>query len=61
MYSWEIEQLLKLRNYVLSVKEYFDLCDNSPQIVRVTYNPYEDSFLIKTSDNYEFKFKVRKL
>ena len=61
MYSWEIQKLLELRNYVLSVKEYFDLCDNSPQIVRVTYNPYEDSFLIKTSDNYEFKFKVRKL
>lgn len=61
MYSWEIQKLLELRNYILSVKEYFDLCDNSPQIVRVTYNPYEDSFLIKTNDNYEFKFKVRKL
>ena len=59
MYSYEIEQLLKMRNYLLSVKEYFDICDNSPQIVRVTYNPFDDIFIIYTNDNYEFKFKVR--
>ena len=59
MYSYEIEQLLKMRNYLLSVKEYFYICDNSPQIVRVTYNPFDDIFIIYTNDNYEFKFKVR--
>ena len=59
MYSYEIEQLLKMRNYLLSVKEYFYICDNSPQIARVTYNPFDDIFIIYTNDNYEFKFKVR--
>lgn len=37
------------------------MCENSSQIVRVTYNPFEDTFKIITNDNYEFKFKVRKL
>ena len=59
MYSDEIEQLLKMRNYLLTVKEYFYICDNSPQIARVTYNPFDDIFTILTNDNYEFKFKVR--
>lgn len=59
MYSWEIEQLLKLKNYLLSAKEYLKICDNSPQIVRITYNPYEDSFTIITNDEYNFKFRVR--
>ena len=59
MYSWEIEQLLKLRNYLLDVKEYFEICDKSPQITRVSYNPYDDNFTIETSDNYKLTFKVR--
>lgn len=61
MYSWEIKKLLELKNYLLSVKEYFEICDNSPQIKRVYYDIFEDSFFIITDDNYEFKFKVRKL
>ena len=60
MYSHEIDELIKLRNYLLEVKEYFMICDTSPQIVRVTYNPYNDEFYIKTNDNYEWTFKVRK-
>lgn len=60
MYSWEISELLKLRNYLLSVKEYFAICDNSPQITRVSYNPYDNDFTIETSDRYKFKFKVKK-
>lgn len=61
MYSWEIQKLLELKNYLLSVKEYYDICDNSPQIIRVYYDIFEDSFHLITNDNYEFKFKVRKL
>lgn len=60
MYSYEIEQLLRLRNYLLDVKEYFEICDNSPQITRVTYNPFNDMFTILTSNNYKFEFKVRR-
>ena len=60
MYSWELAELLKLRNYVLDVKEYFDICDTSPQITRVTYNPYNDNIKILTSDRYEFNFKIKR-
>ena len=60
MYSWEIAELLKLRQYVLDVKEYFDICNTSPQITRVTYNPYNDKIKVLTSDKYEFNFKIKR-
>ncbi len=60
MYSWEIDKLLKLKNYLLGSKEYLELCSNSSQITRVTYNPYDDTFYIKTNDGYEWVFKVRR-
>ena len=60
MYSHEIAELLKLRGYVLDVKEYFNVCETSPQITRVTYNPYDDKITILTSDKYDFKFKVKR-
>lgn len=60
MYSWEIQALLELKNYLLSVKEYFNICDTSPQIKEVHYDPFEDIFYIRTEDKYEFKFKVKK-
>ncbi len=60
MYSWEIQQLMELRNYLLTVKEYFNICETSPQIREVSYNPYEDNFKIETEDRYKFNFKVKK-
>lgn len=60
MYSHEIQQLLELRNYLLTVKEYFNICNTSPQIREVSYNPFENNFYIETKDNYNFKFKVKK-
>lgn len=60
MYSWEIEQLLKLKNYLLSSKEYFDMYDTSPQIIGIVYKPYEDKFYMWTNDNYQYNFKVYK-
>ena len=60
MYSWEIQKLLELRNYLLSVKEYFYICDNSPQITRVSYDSYNNDFIIETTDRYKFKFKIKK-
>ena len=60
MYSHEIAELLKLKKYVLDVKDYFAICDNSPQITRVSYNPYDDNMNITTNDNYEFKFKIKR-
>ena len=61
MYSHEIEQLMKLRNYLISNKEYFYILDTSPQIRGIEYKPYEDNFYMWTDDNYNFKFKVYRL
>lgn len=58
MYSWEIENLLKLKNYVISNKDYFNICNTSPQINTVNYVPVENNFYIGTKDNFNFKFKV---
>ena len=58
MYSWEIQELLKLREYIISNKEYIRILETSPQIREVYYKPYEDMFYIKTDDRCSFKFKV---
>lgn len=61
MYSWEIQQLLQIRNYLISNKEYFYILDTSPQIRGIEYKPYEDNFYMWTDDNFNFKFKVYRL
>lgn len=61
MYSWEIEQLLKMKNYLLSNKEYFEMFQTSPQIRGIEYKPFDDTFHMWTNDNYDFNFKVYKL
>jgi len=60
MYSWEIQQLLELRNYLLYVDEYFKICSESPQINWIKYDNYSQNFTITTDDRYKFEFKVRK-
>lgn len=59
MYSHEIENLLKLRNYLLTAKEYINVCNTSNQITYIKYDPYEDVFYISTEDKYNFKFKIK--
>lgn len=59
MYSHEIENLLKLRNYLLTAKEYINICNTSNQITYIKYDPYEDVFYISTEDKYNFKFKIK--
>lgn len=58
MYSYEIEQLLKLRDYIITNEDYFKILDTSPQIRGVEYKPFEDNFYLWTDDNYNAKFKV---
>ena len=60
MYSHEIEQLLEIKNYLISSKEYMKVSDikENPQINHIKYEPYDDTFQIDTKDNYHFKFKV---
>lgn len=59
MYSHEIEEYLKLKEYVLEIKEYIEVVGSSPQINSIKYNNYENKFEIATDDNYNFKFKVK--
>lgn len=58
MYSHEIEQLLKIRNYLINSEEYLNVMKTSPQINEVKYSPYTDDFETWTSDNYYWKYKV---
>ena len=60
MYSHEIENLLKLKNYLLTAKEYINVCNTSNQITYIKYDPYEDVFYISTEDKYNFKFRIKK-
>ena len=62
MYSHEIKQLLELKNYLLDRKETNKILNvkDSPQINHVKYNTYDDYFEMWTSDNYYFKFKVKR-
>lgn len=57
MYSYEIENLLKLKNYLVSVHEYLEIV-KSPQIDHIKYE--NDAFNIWTNDNYNFILKIRK-
>lgn len=63
MYSSEIDNLLKLRNYIISNIEYLEAFNPmiSTQIQYLQYKPFEDSYYCKTSDGYEWGFKVKKL
>lgn len=58
MYSWEIAQLLDMKQCLLEVQEYMNVIKTSPQINYVEYLPNEDNLHITTDDNYDFKFKV---
>ena len=53
-----LEELIKLRNYLISVKEYLKIVE-SPQVNHVKYE--NDEFTCWTSDNYVFKFRLQSL
>ena len=60
MYSKEIEELLKYKNFIINSKEYMKIVETSPQIDHIKYNAFEDTIDIYTTDNYSFKVKVKK-
>lgn len=60
MFTWEIKNLMELKNYLITAQEYLTICKTSPQIREVKYDPYQDNFMIDTEDNYKVYFKVRK-
>jgi hypothetical protein len=57
MYSYEIEKLIKLRNGLVTLKEYIEIC-NSPQVDHIKYE--NEEFTIWTTDKYVFKLKIRR-
>lgn len=57
MYDWELENFLSSKNYTLSSKEYLEVCNVCPQIQRIRYNTFDDSFLIWTDEHF-FEFHV---
>jgi hypothetical protein len=60
MYSHEIEQLLKIKKYLISYKEFIQITKSSPQINHIKYNPFEDHIEMWTTDNYKFVLKIKK-
>ena len=59
MYSWEIAQLLDMKQWLLEYQEYFNVIKTSPQIDYIEYLPNEDCLHMTTDDKYDFKFKVK--
>ena len=57
MYSEEIAKLLKLRQNLVSVQEYYKIA-NSPQIDHIKYE--NNSFFLWSNDGYSFKLKIKK-
>lgn len=60
MYSHEVEQLLKIRNYLITYKEFVQITKSSPQINHIKYNPFEDNIEMWSTDNYRFVLKIKK-
>ena len=61
MYSHEIDDLIKRSNYLLSRSDYLKISPvTSPQIARISYDPFKDSFEIWTYDDHHWKFRVKK-
>lgn len=55
MYSYEIENLLKFRNYLVSIQEYLEIV-KSPQIDHIKYE--NDMFYLWTDDGHNFTLKI---
>lgn len=58
MYSIEIDQKLKSENYNIRSDTYLHICDSSPQIIHIKYDPYSNLFELWTTDNFYWKIKI---
>lgn len=59
MYSWEIKQLIELKNSVITIQDYCEIVRTSPQIDHVLYK--DECFNLFTTDNYHFKLKIKEV
>ena len=62
MYSWEIEEYIKIRNYLLNSKELSLVSDTQAhrQINWVIYYASNDSYEMTTTDGYHYCYKFKK-
>ena len=62
MYSYEIDQFLRERNFELTSEEYMELTPQKcNQISRLTYNTENNTFHLYTYDGYDWIFKVKRI
>ena len=60
MFSWELDDLIKRNNYILSKHDYCSISFNTcPQISRIKYDPFENKFEIWTLDGYYWKIEIK--
>lgn len=59
MYSYEIEELIELKNHLIEIQDYIKIIKTSPQIDHILYN--KDHFEMYTDDYYKFKFKIKEM
>lgn len=61
MYSTEIDSYLRSRNWYLTKEEYIYVSDTkaSPQICRIKYEPFDNSFYMETNDGYNWSFGIK--
>lgn len=61
MYSNELDEYMRKRNWVLTKEEYLYVTDLNQhiQISRITYNSFEDSFTIYTKDGFSWTIRVK--
>lgn len=60
MYTWEIENYLKERNYKVTREEFVKVISlvENPQITELLTVNHKDVFRLKTSDNGDMTFTV---
>lgn len=58
MYSYEITQIIETQNYNLDSETYINICRTSPQISRVKYDSYSNSYEVWTNDDNYWRFSV---
>ena len=52
MYSYEIEQLLELKNFIIDIKDYCEIVATSPQIDHILFKDNNNSWVCLYNGNY---------
>ena len=60
MYSYEIDALLKNKEYIITMDDYKKIIASS-QIIYIKFDPWDDSFVVSTEDRYSWRFRVIKM